>query len=258
MRRALRLSACALAVFLAPALSYRSAAAPPAPYSEDAVATAVAEASRRFGIPAAWIWRVIRAESGGNASAVSPAGAIGLMQLMPATYEALRQRHGFGADAFAVRDNVLAGTAYLRELHDRYGAVGMLAAYNAGPGRWEAHVTDGRPLPAETRRYLARLAPGIAGRSADVSTPVATAFDRLFIAPLFIPRAAASRPPRDGVGADVRSDAVSSTDIPVDTPAPFDPQPADVRRSSPSAREKQRPSSERALFVVVATRRQEP
>ncbi len=61
------------------------------------------------------------------------------------------------------RDNVMAGAAYFRELHDRYGPTGMLAAYNAGPGRWEDHLVRARPLPDETVRYLARLGPVVGG-----------------------------------------------------------------------------------------------
>lgn len=127
----------------------------------DPVSAAVAEASRRFGVPENWIRAVMRVESAGNRSAVSQAGAMGLMQVMPATYAGLRNRYGLGADPFDVRDNVLAGTAYLREMFDRYGAPGFLAAYNAGPGRWEAYATGRRGLPAETVGYLARLAPMI-------------------------------------------------------------------------------------------------
>lgn len=119
----------------------------------------VAEAARRFGIPEAWIWEVMRVESNGNARAVSSAGAMGLMQIMPATWGHLRARYGFGADPFNVRDNIMAGAAYLREMHDRYGdATAMLAAYNAGAGRYDEHLSRGRPLPAETRAYIARLA----------------------------------------------------------------------------------------------------
>ena len=123
----------------------------------------VADAARRFGIPEAWIWAVMRVESNGNSRAVSPAGAMGLMQIMPATWAELRTRHGLGADPLDVRDNIAAGAAFLRAMHDRYGtAAAMLAAYNAGPGRYDEHVARGRPLPAETRAYLARLA-SIAG-----------------------------------------------------------------------------------------------
>lgn len=118
----------------------------------------VADAARRFGIPEAWIWAVMRVESAGNARAVSRAGAKGLMQIMPATWAGLRARYGLGVDPFDVRDNIMAGAAYLREMHDRYGnASAMLAAYNAGPGRYDDFVSRGRPLPAETVGYLAQL-----------------------------------------------------------------------------------------------------
>jgi len=121
-------------------------------------ASHVNDAARRFGIPEAWIWSVMRVESAGNARAVSRAGAMGLMQIMPATWAQLRARHGLGADPFDVRDNITAGAAYLREMYDRYGNVSaMLAAYNAGPGRYDEHLR-GRPLPTETRAYLGRLA----------------------------------------------------------------------------------------------------
>ncbi|AXE66463.1 transglycosylase [Hyphomonas sp. CACIAM 19H1] len=100
----------------------------------------------------------MRVESGGDARAVSRAGAMGLMQIMPGTWGQLRARYGLGADPFDVRDNVMAGAAYLREMHDRYGnPSAMLAAYNAGPGRYDDHLSRGRPLPAETVAYLARL-----------------------------------------------------------------------------------------------------
>jgi hypothetical protein len=122
----------------------------------------VADAARRFGIPEAWIWAVMRVESRGVSRAVSPAGAMGLMQIMPATWAGLRARYGLGPDPFNVRDNIMAGAAYLRELHDRYGNVTpMLAAYNAGPGRADDFVSRGRPLPPETVGYLAQLAPSV-------------------------------------------------------------------------------------------------
>jgi len=118
----------------------------------------VADAARRFGIPEAWIWAVMRVESGGDSRAVSRAGAMGLMQIMPATWADLRARHGLGADPFDARDNIMAGAAYLRAMHDRYGnASAMLAAYNAGPGRYDDYLSRGRPLPPETVGYLAQL-----------------------------------------------------------------------------------------------------
>ena len=117
----------------------------------------VSEAALRFGIPTSWITAVMQAESRGVVRAVSPKGAMGLMQIMPDTWSGLRSRYGLGADPFDPHDNILAGAAYLRELHDRYGELGFLAAYNAGPGRYEDHLATGRPLPAETRAYVAAL-----------------------------------------------------------------------------------------------------
>lgn len=136
------------------------------------VEAAIAEASWRFGVPEHWIRAVIRVESANNARAASPAGAMGLMQVMPATYAGLRRRYGLGPDPFNPRDNILAGTAYLREMHDRYGPTGMLAAYNAGPGRWEEHLAGTRHLPPETLAYLARLGPVVGARALPAATPV--------------------------------------------------------------------------------------
>ena len=133
----------------------------------DPYAAYIAEASQRFGIPERWIRAVLRAESAGDKGAVSSAGAMGLMQVMPDTWAGLRARHRLGRDPYQPRDNILAGTAYLREMFDRYGNVGaMLAAYNAGPGRYDEHRATGRPLPAETRAYVAALAPILGGAAA--------------------------------------------------------------------------------------------
>jgi len=121
----------------------------------------VTEASRRFAVPEHWIRAVMRVESGEKSRARSRKGATGLMQIMPKTWTELRARHSLGADPYDPRDNILAGAAYIRELYDRYGAPGFLAAYNAGPGRYERHLATGRPLPAETQAYVATLAPMI-------------------------------------------------------------------------------------------------
>ncbi len=126
--------------------------------SRDPYAAHVTEASQRFGIPEHWIRAVRRVESADDVQAVSSAGAMGLMQVMPATWAELRVRYRLGRDPFDPRDNILAGTAYLREMYDLYGSPGFLAAYNAGPVRYEAYLA-GRPLPAETRAYVATLAP---------------------------------------------------------------------------------------------------
>ena len=120
----------------------------------------VAEAARRFGIPEACIWAVMRTESNGDPAATSPAGAIGLMQVMPGTWAELTARYGLGGNPWDVRANIHAGAAYLREMVDRYGDFSTaLAAYNAGPRRIDDWRRRGRPLPAETIAYVARIAP---------------------------------------------------------------------------------------------------
>ena len=92
--------------------------------------------------------------------AISPKGAMGLMQLMPETWAALRARYGLGRDAFDPHDNILAGAAFLREMHDRYGSPGFLAAYNAGPGDTKIIATGivrCRRKPSLTWRRLSLL-----------------------------------------------------------------------------------------------------
>jgi hypothetical protein len=138
------------------------------PPTNDPLGPFVAEAAQRFDIPASWIRAVMQTESRGTVHAVSPKGAMGLMQIMPQTWADLRSRYGLGANPFDPHDNILAGAAYLRELRDRYGAVGFLAAYNAGPGRYEDHLASGHPLPLETQTYVAALTLLLAG---DGSTP---------------------------------------------------------------------------------------
>lgn len=109
----------------------------------------------------------MHAESAGELYVVSPKGAMGLMQIMPSTWADLRKRYHLGANPYDAHDNIIAGAAYLRELLDRYGTLGFLAAYNAGPARWEDHLASGRPLPAETHAYLARLAPIVGNGATD-------------------------------------------------------------------------------------------
>jgi transglycosylase-like protein with SLT domain len=117
----------------------------------------ISEAARRFGPPEAWVRAVMQAESGGAADATSPAGAIGLMQIMPDTYAELRARYGLGANAYDPHDNIIAGTAYMSEMIELFGVPNFLAAYNAGPVRLGDHLRRGRPLPEETQRYLAQI-----------------------------------------------------------------------------------------------------
>ena len=151
----------------------------------DQAAPFVAEAAQRFGIPATWIDAIIFAESAGNVRAVSPAGAMGLMQIMPATWATMRARYGLGDDIFDPHDNIVAGVAYARELLDRYGAPGFLAAYNAGPARYDDHLATGRPLPSETQAYVAALAPVISGTRQNDGPPVAIRTVSWADAPLF-------------------------------------------------------------------------
>lgn len=134
-----------LSVSAAPPLDVLAQSAPSiAQPTHDPHAAFVTEASQRFGIPEHWIRSVRRVESADDVGAVSSAGAMGLMQVMPATWAELRVRYGLGRDPFDPRDNIIAGTAYLREMYDRYGSPGFLAAYNAGPGRYEEYLA-GRP-----------------------------------------------------------------------------------------------------------------
>ena len=167
-----------LALALAAASSAAPAAARPAITRG---ASQIAEASTRFNIPESWIGRVMLAESGGQTlldgrPITSRKGAMGLMQLMPGTWQAMRVAHGLGPDPFEPRDNILAGTAYLRAMYDRFGYPGLFAAYNAGPARFAEHLAGRRRLPSETRAYVAKVTG--AGRPI-VSVPIASG---LFVA----------------------------------------------------------------------------
>jgi transglycosylase-like protein with SLT domain len=99
-------------------------------------------------VPARWIRAFIQIESGGDEHAISPRGAMGLMRLIPDTWVELGVRYGLGLDPFDPRDNLFAGTAYLREMHERFGSAGFLTAYHAGPSRYEHHLATGQPLPS--------------------------------------------------------------------------------------------------------------
>ena len=128
-----------------------------APMENSTLSASVTEAALRFGIDESWIYAVMRQESGGDPKAVSTKGAMGLMQLMPATWNALSAELGLGADPFDPRANILAGAAYLRQMYDRFGAPGFLAAYNAGPQRYARFLSGRQGLPAETRAYVRQV-----------------------------------------------------------------------------------------------------
>lgn len=159
-----------------------------------------AEASRRSGLPEDWIRAVAWVESRGASQAVSPKGAMGLMQIMPATWRDLRADLGLGNDPFDHRDNLVAGAVYLRRMFDRFGAGGFLAAYNAGPSRYQAFLDGRMKLPAETIAYTAR----VRGRLtiAASSEPLTPAFSRFNwrTSGLFVGREIA-RPELQGDGA---------------------------------------------------------
>jgi D-alanyl-D-alanine carboxypeptidase len=172
---AVRAALCLLALALLSACgaSYNSAAyeaqhrrgdyAPPGP-PEDPWGPYIREASSKYRVPEQWVRAVMRQESGGreylNGKPItSNAGAMGLMQVMPGTYATLADRYGLGGDPYDPHDNIMAGTAYIREMYEQFGSPGFLAAYNAGPGRLSSHLATGKPLPSETVQYVAAIAP---------------------------------------------------------------------------------------------------
>lgn len=179
--------------------------APPGPPT-DPWGPYIREASARYAVPETWVRAVMRQESGGHqylngAPITSGAGAMGLMQIMPATYAMLRDRYGLGDDPYDPHDNIAAGTAYIAELNARYGAPAFLAAYNAGPRALEDYYAGRRrALPAETVAYMAAVGPRLSGVAPDAAqyalarrpAPVLAAPVEVAEAPLAPPQA----PPR--------------------------------------------------------------
>jgi hypothetical protein len=128
---------------------------PPPPAMEPRTPSELAShAARKFALPEGFVRSVMKAESGFRPAALSPKGAIGLMQLMPATARQL------GVDPKDPKQNAEGGTRYLRELlskyeHDPDQVLLALAAYNAGPGAVEKY--HGVPPYRETREYILRV-----------------------------------------------------------------------------------------------------
>ena len=150
--------------------------APPGPPG-DPWGPYIGQASGRFGVPQPWIRAVIHQESGGRQYAhgqpiTSDAGAMGLMQLMPATYGELATRFGLGPDPYEPHDNIMAGTGYIKDLYQQFGSPAFLAAYNAGPHRLQVYLAGHGSLPNETVNYLASAAP-LLGSERPVSGPLA-------------------------------------------------------------------------------------
>ena len=122
----------------------------------------IQEAADRTGVPETWIHAVMHAESAGctfqNGKPItSAAGAMGLMQLMPATWSQVRQQLHLGFNPYDPHDNILAGAETLRQLFESYGSPGFLAAYHAGGKRFEDYEQQGVPLPEKTLEYVARV-----------------------------------------------------------------------------------------------------
>jgi len=126
-------------------------------------------------------------------------GTTGLAQIMPEIWTDSRARYGLGPDPYNPHDNILAGAAHIRELHDRCGTPGFLAAYNAGPRRYENHLATGRSSTGETQDYVATLVPIVGGKQ--IGGKIVTVADSLSLArsPLFVVRTASNstvdRPP---------------------------------------------------------------
>jgi soluble lytic murein transglycosylase-like protein len=187
--------------------------------------TLIAAASARFGVSADWIRAVMARESAGltalrGAPIVSSAGAMGLMQLMPDTWSEIRARYGLGNDPFNPHDNIFAGTAYLREMFDRYGYPNLFAAYQAGPGRLDAVLAGAKPLPVTTKTYLESIVTGI-------ETGLMSSGNRLPMTPksgansLFFVRAGDGNSSPDGANS---SRAASSLFVPLAS-QPISPRP---------------------------------
>ncbi len=133
----------------------------------DDICHALEQAAAENALPVEFFARVIWQQSRFDAQAVSPKGAAGIAQFMPAT----ASWHGL-ADPFEPVEALRHSAAYLRELLDRFGNLGLAAAaYNAGPGRVRAWLTNHRALPAETRNYVALVTGWTADEWASSSPP---------------------------------------------------------------------------------------
>ena len=199
------------------------------------------EASEKYDVPERWIREVMRVESGGrtemNGSPItSGAGAMGLMQVMPATYDELRGRYSLGDDPYDPHNSILAGAAYIRELYDLYGNPGFLAAYNGGPGRLDDYLTRNRALPEETRRYVAKIGPYITDSfPAKRSTAEVYALNALptsipagprYAAPAAAPYSAPAAAPAVAAPVEVAFAPPSSSDGAFDPPPGWTPKAA--------------------------------
>src|SRR3984957_14980002 len=129
---------------------------PPGP-PEDPWGPYISEASKKYDVPELWVRAVMHQESGGllyenGQLIISTAGAMGLMQVMPSTYDGLRQRYALGDDPYDPHDNIMAGVAYMREMYEIYGTPGSICAPTPPPprrwgGGWCSPSTSGGGPP---------------------------------------------------------------------------------------------------------------
>jgi hypothetical protein len=174
--------------------------------ARSACAPHAAEAAERSRLAEGVILRVMHVESRGRQQAISPKGAMGCMQIMPATWRYLTARHGLGSDPWDPRFNMIGGALYLAELARQFGFPGAYAAYNAGPARYARHVRKSVPLPAETVAYMASLSGTAPPRRFDPAQ-AATRAPRWQEAGLFT-RAEPARADRGNAVASPEADAV--------------------------------------------------
>ncbi|HEX4239645.1 MAG TPA: lytic transglycosylase domain-containing protein [Xanthobacteraceae bacterium] len=145
----------------------QAAAPAPHPPTPDDICRALEEDAAENELPVEFFARVIWQESRFNARAVSNKGAQGIAQFMPATadYRGL-------VDPFDPIEALANSARYLRDLKARFGNLGLAAAaYNAGPGRVSAWLTSHRPLPGETRNYVAIITGWTADEWASATPP---------------------------------------------------------------------------------------
>ncbi|PWC34583.1 transglycosylase [Azospirillum sp. TSO35-2] len=202
----------------------------------------IREASQRYDMPEKWIRAVMMRESNGRATGssgkvlTSSAGAIGLMQVMPGTYDLMRVQYGLGPDPSDPHDNVMAGAAYLRQMYDLFGAPGFLAAYNCGPACYAQHLAGKQRLPRETKLYLAALTPVLRGSAPrEPSQSVGASAIEVAVVPDDAPKprgtsaSPASLPPQRAEPAPV---VVASAEAPLPSPPSRAVEP---RRMEPKA-----------------------